>query len=120
MIGLTLLCQWRPEWLAAPFSTDPRVLEVATVFLTLVSWNFVASGLTFVCSGMFQGMGNTLPALVSTGTRLLTFVGPVFWLASRPGFKIEHVWYLSVATVSIQALVSLLLLRRELGRRLRF
>ena len=50
----------------------------------------------------------------------MTFVVPAFWLARREGFAIEHVWYLSVATVAVQAVMSLLLLRRELGRRLRF
>ena len=120
MLTLTLLCGWRPEWLVAPFSSDPRTLEVAVGFLTIVSWNFVASGLTFVCSGVFQGLGNTVPSLAASATRLLTFVGPAFWLASRPGYAIDHVWYLSVATVTIQAIVSVLLVRRELGRKLRF
>ena len=120
MLALTLLCQWRPGWLVAPFASDPRALAVAAGFMTIVSWNFVASGLTFTCSGMFQGMGNTLPALAASATRLVTFVPPAFWLLHRPGYRIQHVWYLSVTSVTIQALVSLLLLRRQLRRRLRF
>jgi hypothetical protein len=65
-------------------------------------------------------MGNTLPALTSVSTRLLTFALPAFWMARQPWFRIEHVWYLSVATVLLQAFVSLALLRREYGLRLRF
>jgi putative MATE family efflux protein len=120
MLALTLFCQWRPEWLVSAFSSDPEVLEVASGFMRIVSWNFVASGLTFTCSGMFQGMGNTLPALAATGTRLLTFIGPAFWVSRQAGFQIEQVWYLSVATVAFQVVMSLLLLRRELGKRLSF
>lgn len=120
MLVLTLLSRWRPEWLVAPFSSDSEVLAVAALFIGIVSWNFVPQGLIFTCSGMFQGMGNTLPALVATATRLATFVIPVFWLARQPGFAIEQVWYLSVATVIFQAVMSLVLLRWQLDRRLRF
>ncbi len=120
MATLTFLCQWRPEWLVQAFATDPEILAVAAGFMAIISWNFVATGLVFTCSGMFQGLGNTWPSLASSATRLVTFVGPAFWLASRPGFRIEQVWYLSVATVGLQMVVSLLLLRWQLGKRLRF
>ena len=120
MLALTLLCQWRPHWLVQSFSDEQAVLVVAVGFLTTVSWNFVAAGLNFTCSGMFQGMGNTLPALASSATRLVTFIGPAFWLAQQPGFQIQHVWYLSVVTVTIHAAMNLVLLRREFGRRLAF
>jgi hypothetical protein len=35
-----------------------------------------------------------------------------------PGFRIEHAWYLSIATTTLQALLSLWLLRLELRIRL--
>lgn len=41
-------------------------------------------------------------------------------LARRPGFQITHVWFLSVGSQIVQALLNLLLLRRELGRKLKF
>jgi len=68
-----------------------------------------------VCSGMFQALGNTLPALASSAGRLLTFVVPAVWLASWPALRIEHVWYLSVASVALQVVTSLLLLRHSLA-----
>lgn len=120
MVTLTLLCQVRPEWLVQSFTSDAAVLEVATVFMTVISWNFVANGVIFTCSGMFQGMGNTVPGLISTATRLVTFVVPVFWLASRSGFRIEQVWYASVASMTLQAVVSFSLLRWQFARRLQF
>jgi len=66
---------------------------------------------------MFQALGNTLPPLYSSATRLLTFALPAFWMSTRPGFELRHVWYLSVATVTCQMLLSLWLLMRELRRR---
>ncbi|RMH16089.1 MAG: MATE family efflux transporter [Acidobacteria bacterium] len=120
MALLTLLCRLEPEWLVASFASNPEVLRVAAGFIYVISLNFVANGLIFTCSGMFQGMGNTWPALASTTTRIATFVLPAFWLARQPGFRLEHVWYLSVATVGLQCVLSLSLLHWQLDRRLRF
>ncbi len=118
MLALTLLCQWRPEWLVLGFTDDPAVVEVAAQFLQLVAWNFVASGLIFVCSGIFQGLGHTWPAFGSTSSRLVTFLLPAIWLSTWPGLKIEHVWYLSITSVWLQAALSLLLLTRTMRARL--
>jgi hypothetical protein len=38
----------------------------------------------------------------------------------RPGFTIREVWYLSVATVTVQAVSNLTLLHREFRRKLTF
>ncbi|MEO7433588.1 MAG: MATE family efflux transporter [Dokdonella sp.] len=118
MFVLTLFCQWRPEWLIHGFTSDPAVIATGGEFLRIISWNFVASGLIFTCSGMFQAVGNTLPALLSSASRLLTFVGPAIWLSHRPGFELRQLWFLSVATVALQALLSLWMLRGEFRKRL--
>jgi putative MATE family efflux protein len=113
MLGLTLLCQWRPSVLVAVFTTDPGVSAVAVEYLSVGSWNFVAVGLIFTCSAMFQALGDTKPSLFSSATRLLTFGAPVLWLAAQPGTVLLDFWYLSVASVALQAVFSVLLLRRE-------
>ncbi|MDT0814972.1 MATE family efflux transporter, partial [Staphylococcus pseudintermedius] len=118
MFALTLLCQWQPQWFMRPFADNAQAAEVATGFLRIVSWNFVASGLIFTCSGMFQALGNTRPALYASASRLLTFALPAIWLSQHPGFEVRQLWLLSVATTVLQALTVLWLLRRELRRRL--
>ncbi|NQD35957.1 MATE family efflux transporter [Permianibacter sp. IMCC34836] len=118
MFALTLLCQIKPAALVGVFSSEAAVITVGAQFLQIISWNFVGSGVIFACSGMFQALGNTWPALISMATRLLTFALPALWLSRQPGFEIVHIWYLSVATVGLQMLTSLLLLRSELGKRL--
>jgi putative MATE family efflux protein len=118
MIGITLLCQWRPEWFIYLFTRQPEVVAVGAPYLRIISWNFVATGLIFTCSGMFQALGNTWPSLLSSASRLLTFVLPVVLLSRQPHFTLTQVWYLSVATVSLQAVMSLVLLLREFRRRL--
>jgi Na+-driven multidrug efflux pump len=69
---------------------------------------------------MFQALGNTWPSLGSSALRLLIFAAPAAALSLRPGFTIREVWYLSVATVAVQALSNLTLLRREFRRKLSF
>jgi putative MATE family efflux protein len=119
MAALTLLCHWRPAWLVAGFADDPGVIDVGAEYLRTVSWNFVASGLIFSCSGMFQALGNTVPSLLSSASRLLTFVVPVLWLSRRPGFQLHDAWHLSVASTAMQAALSLWLLSVVTRQKLR-
>jgi putative MATE family efflux protein len=118
MIVITLFTQIRPQALVGVFNADAPTLAVAALFLQMISWNFVAQGLIFTCSSMFQGLGNTLPSLISSATRLIVFSVPAIWLSTQPAFQIEHVWYVSIASSTLQAVVSLLLLRVEFKRRL--
>ena len=118
MLTLTLLCQIAPATLVGAFSGDGAVIGVGGEFLRIISWNFVATGLIFTCNGIFQALGNTVPSLVASGMRIVTFAIPAVWLAGRPWFELHHLWYLSVATIGFQALVSWILLRRELARKL--
>jgi putative MATE family efflux protein len=117
MVPLTILCQLRPEWLVQIFTQDPRVVEQGTLFLRIISLNFVATGIIFSCSAMFQGLGNTWPSLLSTGSRLVTFIIPAAWMSTWPHFRIEDVWYLSVVTVTLQAATSIFLVLREFRRK---
>jgi putative MATE family efflux protein len=118
MFALTLVCQWRPEWFVRLFTNQDEVVEVGATYLRVISWNFVATGVIFSCSGLFQALGNTVPSLLSSASRILTYLLPVVWLSRQPGFRIIQVWHLSVATVTLQALLSWLLLRREFRRKL--
>jgi putative MATE family efflux protein len=119
MFGVTLLCQISPHILVQPFSSDPAVIAVATEFLRIASWNFVAVGLTFCCSGMFQALGDTRPALISSGSRLLTYVVPAVWLAGQSWVSLRDFWYLSLASICVQALIAVLLLRHQLHHKLK-
>ncbi len=118
MAVLTLACQWKADVLVRVFTHDPAVIEVGTGYLRIVSWNFVAVGLVFICSGLFQSLGNTWPSLLSKAVRLVTFVAPAIWLSRTAGFALEDVWLLSVASVLIEALTSYSLLRIEMRGRL--
>jgi Na+-driven multidrug efflux pump len=120
MVVLTLLCQIAPDTLIRAFSNDASVIMFGSDYLRIVSFNFVAVGLTFTSSSVFQGIGNTWPPLLSSATRLIIFVLPAIIMSRLAGFELKQVWYLSVATVLCQAGVNLLLLRREFQKKLNF
>ncbi len=116
--GMVAVCQLWPEVPVAWFTQDARAAQVGVEFLRTISWNFFAAGVVFGCSGMFQALGNTLPALASSATRLVLFVVPATLLSHRAGFTLTTLWHLSVATTVAQAAVSALLVRWQMNRRL--
>ena len=112
-------------WLAAArmvqvFSPDPAVIDVGEEYLHVIAWNFVASGIIFVSSSMFQAMGNTIPSLITSAFRIVLIAVPVLLLANARGFALLWVWYISVAGMFVQLGLNLLLLRREFRKRLTF
>src|SRR3989441_11767818 len=120
MILFTVLSHIAPGGMIHAFSAEPEVVAFGAEYLRVISFNFLAMGLIFTTSSMFQGMGNTLPPLACSSLRLLLFALPVYMLSQRPGFQIREVWHLSVASVAIQAVLVLLLVQREFHRRLGF
>jgi len=120
MLALTALCHVAPAGLVRFFNRDAAVIDFGSEYLRIISWNFLASGVVFVSSSVFQGMGNTLPALGSSSLRLILFALPAYALSQQPGFQVRQLWYLSVASVTAQLCVNLWLLHREFGRKLSF
>jgi MATE family, multidrug efflux pump len=118
MLLFAIACHTAPAAMIRVFSKDPAVIAVGTEYLRIISWNYVASGLIFVASSMFQAMGNTVPSLVSSGVRIGLVTIFAVMLARTPGFQLHWIWYLSVASVLVQLALSMALLRREFGRRL--
>jgi putative MATE family efflux protein len=118
MFVLMLLCQWRPDAMIRLFSNEPQVIDIGSQFLHIISWNFVLSGIIFTCSSMFQALGNTLPSLYSSATRLVTYSVPLIWVSTQPWFRLEHLWFLSVGTVMLQTIVSFTLLQKQMRTRL--
>lgn len=120
MIVFSIVCHIGPAVMIRIFSADPHVVAVGEEYLRIVSWNFVASGIVFVCSSTFQAMGNTVPALATSAVRIAVVALPAFLLARLPGFELRWIWYLTVASVTLQMVLSLLLIRLEFRSRLVF
>ncbi|HEX9473664.1 MAG TPA: hypothetical protein VF931_05720, partial [Steroidobacteraceae bacterium] len=85
-------------------------------YLKFISWNFLCSGFIFTCSGALQGLGNTWPSLWASLSRFATFIAPVLWLSAQEHFAITQVWMVSIASVTLQALLVGALVIRQLRR----
>jgi putative MATE family efflux protein len=120
MVLLTILSQFAGGMFIRAFSNDASVIAFGGEYLQIISLNFIAMGIVFTSSSVFQGIGNTWPPLISTATRVLLFALPAVILSMRPDFHIKQVWYLSVVSILFQAVANVLLLRREFGKRLVF
>jgi putative MATE family efflux protein len=115
---VTLTCLFGDEAMIRFFSTDPAVVTVGAEYLRIIAWGTLASGVIYVNGSMFQAMGNTLPPLLASFTRILIVAIPVMLLSRLPGFELRWVWYLSVGATLLQVAMNLMLLRREFRIRL--
>jgi putative MATE family efflux protein len=120
MVVLSTITWLAAAWFIQIFSNDPAVIAAGEEYLHVAAINFVASGAIFVSSSMFQALGNTWPALITSGTRMVIIAIPVLWLSTQPGFTMKWVWYISAAGVFIQLGLNLWLMQREFRLRLRF
>jgi Na+-driven multidrug efflux pump len=117
---VALACLLADEAMIGFFSSDPGVIAVGAEYLRVIAWSTLASGIVFVNGSMFQAMGNTIPPLIASLTRIVVVAIPVILLSRVPGFELRWVWYLSVAAAILQLSMNLLLLRREFRIRLAF
>ena len=120
MTVMGALCVFTSAALIGVFSDDPAVIAVGDEYLRIVAWNYVASGVIFVASSMFQALGNTVPPLLASFGRLAGTVIPVLLLARLPGFQLWWIWYIAVASLWVHMAANVLLLRREFRRKLTF
>jgi putative MATE family efflux protein len=120
MLALAVVVWFGGDLMVRVFTADAEAIIVGEEYLHIIAWNFVASGIIFVSSSMFQAMGNTIPSLITSVVRVILVSVPVVLLAEAPGFELRWVWYISVAAVFVQLVMNLLLLRREFDRRLSF
>jgi len=119
MLGFMLLVMATAHRLVEFFSADPQVIAVGSDYLRTLSWTFVMSGIVFVGSSMFQAMGNTMPALIASFTRIVLVAIPAVLFTRMAGFELRWIWYLSVAAGTVQLILNLTLLHREFRRKLR-
>ena len=118
MVALAVLCHIAPEAMISVFSNDAEAIAVGEEYLRIVSWSFVGSGVVFVASSMFQALGNTMPALISSVARVAFVAIPLILLARLDGFQLRWIWYLSAASVAVQFGLTLTLLQREMRAKL--
>ena len=118
MTLLAVAFQLWPAAIVRVFSPDAGAVAFGEEYLRIVAWSFVAQGVVFVSSSMFQALGNTVPPLLSSALRVVLIAAPLTVLTGLPGFQLRWVWYLSVLATLIQMTLNLALLHREYRLRL--
>ena len=118
MVLLCLVAQAIPATLVGAFSRDPAVLAAGVSFLRVISLNLLATGVAFSCFGVLSGLGNTIPTLISSTTRIALIVAGTLLLVKLGTFQVTWLWWLSVSATVVQMSMNLWFLRRELLRKL--
>jgi putative MATE family efflux protein len=99
------------------FSHDPEVIRIGVDYLHIAAWSFVASGVVFVSSSMFQALGNAVPPMLTSISRIALISVPIIILSQQPGFVLKTIWYISVCGTVLQMIANLALLQREFHKR---
>lgn len=115
MVLLTALCQAKAVFLVSLFSRQDDVVAVGADYLRLISLTFLATGLIFACTSVFQGLGNTRPPFLSSVIRLFAFAVPVLLLGR---LTLREIWLISAGSIWVQAAANMWFLRREFRIRL--
>jgi putative MATE family efflux protein len=74
MLVLAAVAWFSADTMVRIFTTDAAAIAVGEEYLHIVAFNFVASGVIFVSSSMFQAMGNTIPSLITSVTSSLVTI----------------------------------------------
>lgn len=118
MVVMIVIIQWRPYVFLDSLDADADAITAAKHFLIVASWALVAQVHVSTCSSMFQAMSHTIPSVISSGARLISFSLPTLWFLQQSTLELEQVWYLYVGSLAIQAVMSTWLVNTEFKSRL--
>jgi putative MATE family efflux protein len=88
------------------FTDNTEVLDIGITYLRIIILAYPAVGLSVICSRICQALGQGLPLLVTTTTRVLIITAPLsyyFYITDKP---LEWVWYAQVFAILIAASIS--------------
>ena len=106
----TLLCMLLPAQLMGLYSTDPLTIQEGEKALRIISCGFMASTISVVLSGTFEGLGKGMASLTISMIRYIAIIPTAFVLSLC--FQATGVWNAFWITEVAAALVSLVLLGR--------
>ena len=93
------------------FTDDLEVLNIGVTYLRIIILAYPAVGLSVICSRICQALGQGMPLLVTTTTRVLIITAPLSYYFYVTNKSIEWVWYAQVFAILIAAMISFGFLR---------
>jgi len=88
------------------FTDNSEVLNIGITYLRIIILAYPAVGLSVICSRICQALGQGLPLLVTTITRVLIITAPLSYYFYITGKPLEWVWYAQVFAILIAASIS--------------
>ena len=82
-LGVTTVLWLSADYLLAAFTDNAVAIDSAKSYLMIVSITFSFLGMIMMTSSVANGIGNPIPALVFTVSRLLILYLPLVWLLSH-------------------------------------
>ena len=88
------------------FSTNLLVIDIGVTYLKIIILAYPAVGISVICSRVCQALGQGIPLLITTITRVILLTAPMSYYFYLIGKPIEWVWYSQVFAILIAAVIS--------------
>jgi len=117
LIGVLVL-ELMPARLLSVFNASEGLLEIGVPALRIIAAHLLTASFSIIIIAVFQAFGMGLPGLIVSFTRQIVLLLPAAYLLSLTGV-IDNVWWCFLIAETGSLTMSLLLFRREYGRRIR-
>lgn len=88
------------------FSSNVIVIDIGVTYLKVIILAYPAVGISVICSRVCQALGQGVPLLITTTTRVLILTAPLSYYFYYIGKPLEWVWYSQVFAILIAAIIS--------------
>ena len=88
------------------FSSNPLVIDIGVTYLKIIILVYPAVGISVICSRVCQALGQGMPLLITTITRVIILTAPLSYYFYFTGRPIEWVWFSQVLAILIDATIS--------------
>ena len=104
--GLILSRRFISQAMVTFFSTDERVIPLATDFLSLMAFWCWSNAFYNVTQGLFQGSGHTMITMIVDASRIWIFRLLTLWVCANVlNMGVESVWYAVVISNGTSAAI---------------
>ena len=88
------------------FSSNPMVIDIGVTYLKIIILAYPAVGISVICSRVCQALGQGIPLLITTITRVIILTAPLSYYFYFIGKPIEWVWFSQIFAILIAAIIS--------------
>jgi putative MATE family efflux protein len=94
-----------PKVISSLFTSDPRVLAIATDYLIILGLSQVTMATEIILEGAFSGAGDTVPPMLVMVPGAAARIPLAYYLCFTLGWGITGVWWTLTITTTVKAIV---------------